>query len=246
MSSRDRRAQWFERDSIELAVLPVARNRYHRDRKLGRPSGGDSHGIPLGLGLGHSLRLAVGLSGNWRQDWETPDIGESRKEPNGPNLLAGIVYGLVSLLLSFSFGIAMQRFDARRHLVVDEANAVGSAYLRADLLKVWFDVISAFQRDPHESTRIQLTPAIDSMFDFASIRDESVDTRIPWMIYFLLGGVSLASALLASRNLGARPTKEWGHRIVFSAVLATVMFVGLLSGISACRRVGMLEPVISR
>ena len=48
---------------------------------------------------------------------------------------------------------------------------------------------------------------------------------IPAMIYLLLGGVCAASALLAGRNLAARPTREWGHRILFSAVLASVMFV---------------------
>lgn len=42
--------------------------------------------------------------------------------------------GLLALLLGFTFSIAVQRFDARRALVVDEANAIGTAYLRVDVL----------------------------------------------------------------------------------------------------------------
>jgi hypothetical protein len=42
--------------------------------------------------------------------------------------------GLLGLLIGFSFAMAVARFDARRQLVVDEANAIGTAYLRADVL----------------------------------------------------------------------------------------------------------------
>jgi hypothetical protein len=42
--------------------------------------------------------------------------------------------GLLGLLIGFSFAMAVARFDARRQLVVDEANAIGTAYLRIDVL----------------------------------------------------------------------------------------------------------------
>jgi hypothetical protein len=44
------------------------------------------------------------------------------------------VFGLLGLLLGFAFAGATSRFDARRELVVREANAIGTAYLRVDLL----------------------------------------------------------------------------------------------------------------
>lgn len=46
----------------------------------------------------------------------------------------GAVYGLLGLLLAFTFSGAGGRFDERRHLVVEEANAIGTAWLRIDLL----------------------------------------------------------------------------------------------------------------
>ncbi len=44
------------------------------------------------------------------------------------------IAGLLGLLLAFSFSMAESRFDARRQLVVEEANAIGTAYLRCALL----------------------------------------------------------------------------------------------------------------
>jgi hypothetical protein len=46
----------------------------------------------------------------------------------------GAVFGLLGLLVAFTFSGAATRFDARRQLIVQEANAVGTAYLRLDLL----------------------------------------------------------------------------------------------------------------
>jgi hypothetical protein len=48
--------------------------------------------------------------------------------------LLGSVLGLLGLLMAFSFGMVLNRYEARRELVVDEANAIGTAYLRAQLL----------------------------------------------------------------------------------------------------------------
>ncbi|HWN07492.1 MAG TPA: hypothetical protein VNO53_10055 [Steroidobacteraceae bacterium] len=44
------------------------------------------------------------------------------------------VFGLLGLLLAFSFSGAASRFEDRRHLITAEANAIGTAYLRLDLL----------------------------------------------------------------------------------------------------------------
>jgi hypothetical protein len=44
------------------------------------------------------------------------------------------VAGLLALLLGFTFTMAVDRFDARRVLVLDEANAIGTTYLRTQLI----------------------------------------------------------------------------------------------------------------
>jgi hypothetical protein len=48
--------------------------------------------------------------------------------------LVGAVLSLLALLIAFTFSMALQRYDQRRELVIVEANALGTAWLRADLL----------------------------------------------------------------------------------------------------------------
>lgn len=48
--------------------------------------------------------------------------------------LQGALLGLLALLLAFTIAMAVSRFDARKALVVEEANAIGTTYLRARLL----------------------------------------------------------------------------------------------------------------
>jgi hypothetical protein len=44
------------------------------------------------------------------------------------------VFALLGLMIAFSFSGALTRFDVRRAQAVDESNAVGTAWLRIDLL----------------------------------------------------------------------------------------------------------------
>jgi len=46
----------------------------------------------------------------------------------------GAVFALFGLLLAFTFSGAVARFDDHRKLIVEEANDIGTAYLRLDLL----------------------------------------------------------------------------------------------------------------
>lgn len=69
------------------------------------------------------LIVASGALGNglglWfrQHDLQTADIG----------ILAGAALGLLALLLAFTFSIALARYDVRRDVVLEEANAIGSA-----------------------------------------------------------------------------------------------------------------------
>jgi hypothetical protein len=45
-----------------------------------------------------------------------------------------IQLGLVAFLVAFTFGFVAQRFSERRQLVIQEANAIGTTFLRADFL----------------------------------------------------------------------------------------------------------------
>lgn len=55
--------------------------------------------------------------------------------------------GLLAFILGFTFGLAASRFDAKRQLLVDEANAIGTTYLRAEMLPERRDEIRTLLRD---------------------------------------------------------------------------------------------------
>ena len=55
------------------------------------------------------------------------------REPFG--VVQGALLTLVGLVLAFGLAMAVGRYDARRAAVVDDANAIGTAYLRAQTLR---------------------------------------------------------------------------------------------------------------
>ncbi len=67
-------------------------------------------------------------------------IGKKRKKnapdtsDEGAGTVDAAVFGLLGLILAFTFSGASNRLDMRRAQIVQEANAIGTAYLRIDLL----------------------------------------------------------------------------------------------------------------
>jgi hypothetical protein len=73
--------------------------------------------------------LEIGYRVGHRNSEDHPGLAHE-----GIGTVEAAVFALLGLLLGFSFAGAMSRLDARRELIVKEANAIGSAYLRLDLL----------------------------------------------------------------------------------------------------------------
>src|SRR5256886_2989435 len=57
---------------------------------------------------------------------------ETLREPVG--IVQGAFFALVGLILAFGLTLAIGRYDSRRAAVVDDANAIGTTYLRAQTL----------------------------------------------------------------------------------------------------------------
>lgn len=63
------------------------------------------------------------------------NLRRSKGAQQGPvGEVVAAVLGLLALLLAFTFSLAASRYDTRRGLVLDEANAIGTTWLRAGLL----------------------------------------------------------------------------------------------------------------
>ena len=85
--------------------------------------------LVLGLFAGMLLMLALGQRLGRRSLAQETDVVRSR--------LTGVetaIFGLMGLMIAFTFSGAAARYELRRQLIVEEANAIGTAYLRLDLL----------------------------------------------------------------------------------------------------------------
>ena len=86
-------------------------------------------GLAVAVFLGILLTLEAG---RWIGRVAITRFGRSGQPSVGS--LEAAVFALMGLLIAFTFSGALGRFDARRAQAVDEANAIGTAWLRVDLL----------------------------------------------------------------------------------------------------------------
>jgi hypothetical protein len=188
----------------------------------------------------------------------------------GVGPLDGAIFALLGLMLAFTFSGATSRFDARRQLIIDETNAVGTAYLRLDLLapadqavlrdalRRYVDArLEAYRlfHDPEAAQRAQaratalggeiwrlavaagrvpgalpaapvlLLPALNSMLDIAATRAMAIAIHPPLVIFVMLFGLALASALLAGFGMGAARSRSWLHMVFFAAAVSVAVYV---------------------
>ncbi|MGE4303344.1 MAG: hypothetical protein AB7E24_04845 [Novosphingobium sp.] len=93
------------------------------------------------------------------------DLSPRSKSEEG--YVVSSVMGLLALLVGFTFALAIDRYDTRRKLVLEESNAIGTTYLRTQLLE-----------EPHH-TRISnlLTAYAENRIDLARSRTEEARRR---------------------------------------------------------------------
>lgn len=88
------------------------------------------------LGLGILIALLLGMEAGFRLKRRAGTGGAGRATASAaPEYLLSAVLGLLALLLGFTFSLTLNRYEARRDLVVQEANAIGTTWLRAQLLE---------------------------------------------------------------------------------------------------------------
>ena len=92
----------------------------------------------VGLFLGMLLFLEIGRrigAGRLARDPEGL--------PKGVSAAEAAVFGRLGLVVAFSFSGAASRFEVRRHLIIEEVNAIGTAYLRIALLPAGLSLIGS-------------------------------------------------------------------------------------------------------
>ncbi len=184
--------------------------------------------------------------------------------------LEAAVFALLGLLIAFTFSGALTRMDVRRAQVVDEANAIGTAFLRIDLLppsaqprlretfkdyvdsriatyrklanidaaqqelarsqklqtEIWAQAVVATRMpDSRPETEFLVIPALNQMFDITTTRVVATQLHPPMIVYAMVVGLALASALLAGYQTAETKTYDWLHQIGFAAVIAFTLYV---------------------
>jgi len=86
-------------------------------------------GIVLGIFVGMVALMEVGRRMGRRRLQRDPEGARA-----GVAAAEGAVFALLGLLIAFSFSGAAGRFHERRRLISEECNAIGTAWLRLDLL----------------------------------------------------------------------------------------------------------------
>jgi hypothetical protein len=87
-------------------------------------------GILVVFAIAALVAYEVGFRlGRWWQE-RTPD----KKEEGPAGVIVGSLLALMAFLLAITMGMASDRYDTRRGLVLAEANSIGTTYLRAGFL----------------------------------------------------------------------------------------------------------------
>ena len=93
--------------------------------------------------------------------------------------VVGGLLGLLAFLLAFSIGIALNQYNTRRQLVITEANAIGTSYLRAGFLG---ETDSVAVRDLlREYVDLRLAALDPAKLDESILRSEEIHNQL-WSI----------------------------------------------------------------
>jgi len=228
---------------------------------------------PILVGGGIAVAMFVGILVFLRIGWRIGRVALARfgvTGQSGIGSLEGAVFALMGLLIAFTFSGALTRFDVRRAQVVDEANAIGTAYLRIDLLPaaaqpklretfrqyvdtriatyrklpdlaaareelarsqrlqadIWSQAVAAVRgAENRPGAEVLVMPALNQMFDIATVRLAATQMHPPTIVYAMLFGLALAAALLAGYQSAGEKGFDWVHQLGFAAIVAFTFYV---------------------
>ena len=92
----------------------------------------DAVPVPLLFAVLVALAYVIYEVGFRAGNWHARRLPDEKEGPT--ELLVGAILALMGFLLATTTALAADRFDARRALVVEEANAISTTYLRAGYL----------------------------------------------------------------------------------------------------------------
>jgi hypothetical protein len=102
----------------------------------------------LGLGGGMVALMVIGRRLGLKRRARDSDGARA-----GLAAVEGAIFALLGLMIAFTFSGASSHFDVRRQLITDEANSIGTAWQRIDLLpEAVRKAVSSLRSQPHSKS----------------------------------------------------------------------------------------------
>jgi hypothetical protein len=186
----------------------------------------------------------------------------SADEKESPvSVMSGSILGLGAFVLAFTFGIVANRFDHRRELVREEANAIRTAWLRSDFLpepdraraqetfRSYLDERLAFAQSHLDPQRVKsLHTAVAQchrqLWEMAVANArKDMNSDVAALYIESLNDVFAIHALRVSVGLQSRvPTPIWLMLLVVTAL--GMVSLGYQTGIAGSKR-SLAQPILA-
>ena len=147
--------------------------------------------------------------------------GDPALQPAGLGAVEAVAFGLLGLLLAFTFSGAAARLDVRRAQIVDEANAIGTAWLRLDLLPATAQPKLRQLFRGYADSRIAIYRAFSQSGRDAFAVELARSTALQNAIWT----ESLVCGFLVGYEMGGSETPSWPHILVLALVLSFTLYV---------------------
>ena len=163
------------------------------------------------------------------------------REMRGQEFLLSAAVGLLALLMGFTFSLSLSRYEARRALVVQEANAIGTAWVGAQLVEepyrgelsgllkryadarvVWSDISAPQDLRPTRALQNQLSTAVQHL-----VRGGTAPAAVRWVLDPLNEAFGVQAARTAARAARV-PDRVLGVLVLYS-MLSMVMLGYILA-----------------
>jgi len=171
---------------------------------------------------------------------------EEKEAPVGA--MTGATLGLLAFMLAFTFGMAASRFEARRQVLLSEANAIGTTYLRSKLLAE--PRRTEAQHLLREYVDVRLEAVQPGKLKQAIVKSEDLQNRL-WSVAVAEAEQKpsvITSLFIQSLNEvidlhAARVMASWRSRVpgiiwivLYSLAVIAMMMMGYHAGLANSRR----------
>jgi hypothetical protein len=148
--------------------------------------------------------------------------------------LSASTFGLLALMLGFTFAMAMTRYEERREAVLRDANTIGTAVLRALLAQeslvrsqalqnqIWQLAVTATTTDPRSLPLGLYEQALNDMIDQHEIRITALRNHVPDMVIVMLVLLAMVAIAFAGHDVALGRS---GRRF---AVTCMAVLIGLV------------------